>query len=202
MFLILASGGFLYFADYFWAEPRPTPSDADTPSQSTLQQTPDAEANPILSTVSLPPAAGPSARMPEPAPLATSPVPDLRETGPQAALQHTSTPAPLPNQHPSSAEIAALVIRGDGFLGARDITSARLFYERAADAGNASAALRLGATFDPGFLSRAGIREILGDATQAAFWYRRARDLGDPATVSRLEDLRHQPAGEQNQSPH
>jgi hypothetical protein len=38
---------------------------------------------------------------------------------------------------------------------AGDIASARLFYQHAADAGNGSAALRLGASYDPGFLSRA-----------------------------------------------
>ena len=50
--------------------------------------------------------------------------------------------------------------RGDSFLGAGDIASARLFYERAADAGDGHAALRLGATFDPDFLDRAGMRSI------------------------------------------
>jgi len=102
-------------------------------------------------------------------------------TGMQATLpapEPSSMPPTLADQHPPSAEIAALVSRGDGFLRAGDITSARLFYERAADAGNASAALRLGATFDPGFLSRAGIRGIPGDTTQAASWYRRARSGG------------------------
>jgi TPR repeat protein len=68
--------------------------------------------------------------------------------------------------------------RGDGFLSARDIVSARLFYQRAADAGDADAALRLGATFDPEFLTRAGIPAARGDPAQASYWYRRARGLG------------------------
>ena len=109
-------------------------------------------------------------------------------------------PPTLADQHPPSAEIAALVSRGDGFLRAGDITSARLFYERAADAGNASAALRLGATFDPGFLSRAGIRGITGDPAQAASWYRRARELGDAAAADRLKGLDRQSSGEPNSS--
>lgn len=218
MFLVLASGAFLSFVNDHLAGLKPTSSDGDIASSSTLPQTPAAEPGPILSNVSLPPATRASGRTPQPAPLAASPAPDLQETTWQAAPQPAPTsPAPRPtptsaapqptpisaappNPQPSSAEIAALLTRGDGFLGARDITSARLFYELAADAGSASAALRLGATFDPGFLSGAGIREIFGDVAQAASWYRRARDLGDPAAESRLENLHRERASEQNQS--
>src|SRR6516225_10169423 len=50
-------------------------------------------------------------------------------------------------------EIAELVTRGGGFLSSGDIASAQLFYERAADAGNGSAVLQLGASCDPGFLT-------------------------------------------------
>jgi TPR repeat protein len=59
-----------------------------------------------------------------------------------------------------------------------DVTSGRLFYVRAVAAGDPQAALRLGATYDPWFLSRAGLRGVRGDVAVAAFWYRRARDLG------------------------
>ena len=83
--------------------------------------------------------------------------------------------------------------RGDQFLSAGDIASARLFYERAADAGGGSAALRLGATFDPGFLKRAGVRGTTGDAAQASSWYRRARDLDNAAAGERLKTVEQQP---------
>ena len=73
----------------------------------------------------------------------------------------------------------ALVTRGDAFFAAGDLASARLFYEHAAAAGNAIAALRLGGTFDPGFLARARIGRVQGDAAIALYWYRRARDLGN-----------------------
>jgi hypothetical protein len=91
------------------------------------------------------------------------------------------------SQYPSLADIAALVTRGNDFLSVGDIASARLFYERAANAGDGAAALRLGATFDPKFLVRAGIRGALGDSEQAASWYRRARDLGNAAAAERLK---------------
>jgi TPR repeat protein len=93
----------------------------------------------------------------------------------------------------SPAEITALMTRGDSFLAAGDIASARLFYERAADAGDAAAALRLGATFDPNFLSRAGVRGNPGDPGRAASWYRRARDLGNAAAAERLKALDQKP---------
>ncbi len=78
----------------------------------------------------------------------------------------------------SAAEIAALLARGDALLSTGDVTSARLFYQRAADAGAGLAAVRLGETFDPAFLDRARFRGARGDPGQAVSWYRRARDLG------------------------
>ena len=102
---------------------------------------------------------------------------------PAAAQPVTIPTASPPSSEPPSdprrspAAIAALVARGDGFLSTGDIVSARLFYERAADAGDGPAALRLGATLDPGFLNRAGIRGVQGDADQAASWYGRAEEL-------------------------
>jgi len=95
-----------------------------------------------------------------------------------------STPEPAPQPvadgpRLSAAEIAALVARGDAFLGAGDIGSARLFFERAADSGDGRAAMRLAVTYDAGFLDRAGLHGQRGDPEQAALWYRRARELGE-----------------------
>jgi TPR repeat protein len=80
------------------------------------------------------------------------------------------------------------VARGDAFVAARDIISARLFYERAAAMGDGRAALRMGATFDPSFLERAGIR-AKSDLQDALAWYRRARDLGDAEADRLLNSL-------------
>ena len=144
-----------------------------------------------------------SARLAEPTPPVASPSLPSQQVSPKAEPR---APSPAPAESPASqrllpTDIVALVTRGDGFLSAGDIASARLFYERAADAGSGSAALRLGATFDPGFLSRAGIRGITGDPAQAASWYRRARELGDLGAADRLKNLDQQRAGERNSSP-
>jgi hypothetical protein len=72
----------------------------------------------------------------------------------------------------------ALVMRGDAFLRAGDIASARLFYERAAEKGDGQAAMLAGATFDPAVLASIGLQRMQGDAARALFWYRRALGLG------------------------
>jgi hypothetical protein len=126
---------------------------------------------------------------------ATSP-PPAAQPPPDAPAQPVAPAAPPVPQSPaiaplSSTETAMLLSRGDDFLKAGDIASARLYYERAADAGNGSAALRLGATFDPGFLASAGVRGTLGDPARAASWYTRARELGEAVAAQRLKRLDH-----------
>jgi TPR repeat protein len=83
----------------------------------------------------------------------------------------------------------ALLARGDGYLQSGDITSARLFYEYAADAGEANGALRLAETFDPVFLERARLAGSSANMQQALFWYRRARYLGSSEAGILLEQL-------------
>jgi hypothetical protein len=91
----------------------------------------------------------------------------------------TSGPAASPPDQPlSSTDVSMLLTRGDSMFGVGDIASARHFYERAADAGNGQAALRLGESYDPSFLDQAHLRAVRGDFSAAVFWYRRARELG------------------------
>jgi hypothetical protein len=86
----------------------------------------------------------------------------------------TTSATPPASSRLTAAEVAELLARGDSFISIGDIASARFFYGRAADAGDGQAALRMGATFDPAFLSRAGLRSTLGDPAQARSWYRHA----------------------------
>jgi hypothetical protein len=81
-------------------------------------------------------------------------------------------------QRLSEETIALLLSRGDALLSRGDASSSRLFYTRAVEAGSAQAAFRLGASYDPLFLARAGVRGVRGDAALAAYWYERARALG------------------------
>src|SRR5437764_1235312 len=104
-------------------------------------------------------------------------------TAPPAAVTPLPTvPAPAPQietpPQTSSLETASLLENGDRMFGMGDVASARLFYERAAEAGDGQAALRLGETYDPNFLERAKLRAIKGDPKTAASWYWRAKELG------------------------
>ena len=89
----------------------------------------------------------------------------------------------------SKAELTELLHHGDTLLRIGDISSARLFYERAADAGDGRAALRLGASFDPEFLGRLGLGKLQADPAEARSWYSRARDLGEIDAKRRLNSL-------------
>jgi hypothetical protein len=169
------------------APPQPTPHAA--PSAAALPPTPEPPKPQAVPAAPTPGPAGPG-QMPKPNASVPTPAAPSTTATPQASRPAVQPPA---DQHLSATEIAALVTRGDAFLSAGDIASARLFYERAADAGDSAAALRLGAAFDHNFLSRVGIRGNPGDPVQAAFWYRRARDLGDAAAAERLKNLERQP---------
>jgi hypothetical protein len=179
--------------------PAGNPSPSVAPPQPAPQASPSAA---VLPPTPEPPKPQPAPAVPTPAPLRPEQMPQPNASVPTpAAPPAAATPqAPSPpvqsppvqsraGQHLSAADIAALVTRGDAFLSAGDIASARLFYERAADAGDGAAALRLGATFDPNFLGRVGVRGDPGDPARAASWYRRARDLGDAAAAERLKSL-------------
>lgn len=84
--------------------------------------------------------------------------------------------SPLQNLAPP--RISEIVSRGDEVFRIGDIASARLYYERAADAGDGQAALRLGQTYDPLFLVRVGFKGMPGNLKLALQWYRTARELG------------------------
>jgi hypothetical protein len=169
------------------APPQPTPHAA--PSAAALPPTPEPP-KPQAAPAAPTPAPVRPGQMPQPNASVPTPAAPRTTTTPQASQPAVQPPA---DQHLSATEIAALVTRGDAFLSAGDIASARLFYERAADAGDSAAALRLGATFDPNFLGRVGVRGNPGDPARAASWYRRARDLGDAAAAERLKNLEQQP---------
>jgi hypothetical protein len=102
----------------------------------------------------------------------------------------------LPSSRPATIErtrssllTAALMQRGDALFALGDVAAARLYYERAADAGEAQAAVRLGGTYDPAFLARFHFKGPQGNISVAAYWYQRARELGASEAVGLLEAL-------------
>jgi hypothetical protein len=147
-------------------------------------------------------------------PVETLPV----ETPPSLAV----LPSVAPALKLSDDEIATLVGRGRSLIVAGDIHNARLVLQQAAEAGNATAALELGATYDPierkkpdalvktspgeavsvaarpassGNIERnfgALERRALPDIAMARTWYQRAKDLGSAEAAGRLERLLQQ----------
>ena len=124
-----------------------------------------------------------------------------RETPPaaQPTVQPTPQPAGQATTQPmvqdlftrqiDPDELASLVRRGDDFVNFRDLSSARLLYRRAAEAGNVRAALALASTFDPNVLKKLGFPENVGEVTKARLWYERAQQLGSAEAPQRLEQL-------------
>jgi hypothetical protein len=90
---------------------------------------------------------------------------------------------PIPVLHPvkpllGQQEIAMMIERGRVLFEAGDVAAARLFFRRAASAGDTAAAIAMGATYDPEVLTQRFIRGIEADAQEAQRWYERARDMG------------------------
>ena len=173
------------------AAPDTTPAVA-LPDPAPLRETP-----PIIaaSPVALAPDTTPTDPVPrkEAAPIAApTPVAPTPDTAPAVAMIGPATP---PDERRgstskiSAAEISSLLTRGDSLFGVGDVTSARLYYERAADAGDAQAALRLGESYDPSFLAWARLNGVRGDPVVATRWYRRARELGNPEAEILLKSL-------------
>jgi hypothetical protein len=79
--------------------------------------------------------------------------------------------------------------QGLRLLLAGSVNSARLMLQRAADAGDANAALILGDTYDEVRLSQLGAQGVLPDRDKANFWYGRADELGSPEAKDRLSEV-------------
>ena len=161
--------------------PKPTAVNSAVPATSLItsqaEQAPAIAAPPVTAKpVEQAPAIAPPSLIAKPAGRPYEKIaPSNPEPPKAAAIQGGRNVA---EQHLSVEEIAGLVARGDALVSKADIVSGRLVYERAAAAGNAEAALRLGVSYDPSFLSRAGVKGTRGDPGLAAYWYKRARALG------------------------
>jgi hypothetical protein len=129
----------------------------------------------------------PEKTLPEP-PRALPPVASPPPVAPpkRAALQ----PLPPPLTADAKAHADRWLAIATEKLGLGNIGAARAFLERAADAGLAEAALKLGATFDPAELARDyPMATNSANIKEARKWYEKARDLGAPEAEVRLGRL-------------
>jgi hypothetical protein len=114
-------------------------------------------------------------------------MPQPAETAPQPA----PTPVPAtPARKLDPEEISILLKRGDHFIATGDLVTARTVFRRAAEAGDATAAIALGATYDPGVLASLGVVGMgAADVEKARHWYQKAESLGSSEASRRLQML-------------
>ena len=86
-------------------------------------------------------------------------------------------------------EIKLLTRQGEQFAAAGDLVTARILLQRAAEAGDATAAIALGATYDPNVLAKLGVVGMNADVEKARSWYRKAENFGSPDASQRLNAL-------------
>jgi hypothetical protein len=102
----------------------------------------------------------------------------------------TSSPAAVEaSRQVDAAELQNLMQRADAALENRDFAAARLLLERAAESGNAQAAIKLAGTYDPGILKQLGALGAQANVDRAREWYRKAADWGSAEAGRRLLEL-------------
>jgi hypothetical protein len=161
------------------AAPAPAPAPAVTPVKLTRVSAAIVPPLPIAMALPARPATFTVQDRPQPHAEAAALAPPQPDT-PQAAADRPVL---------SADEIAMLLDRGKADLMDGDISAARLLLQRAADAGNADAALTLGSTYDPSVLARLGAFGVQGDAAQAREWYQKAKALGSGFASEQLAKL-------------
>jgi hypothetical protein len=107
-----------------------------------------------------------------------------------AAAPVAEPPAPQPPIHQLDPDaIASLLQRADALIASGDVAAARLVLRRAADAGDAHAAMTLAETYDPAVLEKLGVHGFVPDLAMAQSWYEKARAFGSAEAPRRLETL-------------
>jgi hypothetical protein len=155
----------------------PTREETTTAYQSAMQG---------RAPAAIPPAATPPRA---PAPVAAAP--------PAAAPVAALPPAPVPEpmipgdaiHHLDPNEIASSLRRADDLIASGDLAAARLVLRRAANAGNARAAMTLAGTYDPVILEKLGVHGFVPDVAMARVWYEKAKRFGSAEASQRLELL-------------
>jgi hypothetical protein len=124
-----------------------------------------------------------------PAPVAVAPP----AATPVAALPPAPAPEPkIPGDailRLDPSEIASALQRADNLIASGDLAAARLVLRRAANAGDARAAMTLAGTYDPVILEKLGVHGFVPDVAMARAWYEKAKKFGSAEAPRRLETL-------------
>jgi hypothetical protein len=86
-------------------------------------------------------------------------------------------------------QIELLIERSQELISEGDAAKARRLLQPAAEAGDARAALALGATYDPIMLTMLRARDVAADVTLAREWYKKAGELGSSEAQERFKLL-------------
>ncbi len=130
--------------------------------------------------------------------IAAPPPPERAEPPPPPPRQAPlAAPPPPVRRAPAAPELSAeakgraerMLAQGAKHLEQGNISAARMFFQRAAEAGLADGALRMGATYDPLELGRLESLGVNADRNEARKWYEMARDLGALDASDRLGRL-------------
>jgi TPR repeat protein len=113
----------------------------------------------------------------------------LQGSAPQATAAPEAAVPAEPIHHLDAGEIASLLKRADSLIGSGDVAAARLVLRRAAEAGEARAAMMLAGTYDPTVLEKIGVHGVVPDIAMARGWYEKARRFGAPEAASQLDRL-------------
>lgn len=113
----------------------------------------------------------------------------LRGGAPQAAaVLEQATPANAIH-HLDPGEIAALLKRAEPLIGSGDLAAARLVLRRAAEAGDARAAMMLGGTYDPTVLDKLDVHGLVPDFAMARSWYEKAKRFATGGAAPQFDAL-------------
>jgi hypothetical protein len=113
----------------------------------------------------------------------------LQSRAPAAAEPTTPEDAVRALHHLDPDVIASLLKRADALIASGDVAAARLVLRRAADAGDARAAMTLAGTYDPAILEKLDVHGFVPNVAMARSWYEKAKKLGSAEAPQRLEML-------------
>ena len=130
----------------------------------------------------------------QPTAIAAGTIAPKHETMPSPA---TAAPAPttvVPSPHKPirtlEPEVIVLLINeAKKHISTGDVVTARMIFQRVAEAGDATAALELAASYDPTVLARLGVIGMGADVEKARAWYRIAESFGSAEAKQRLRSL-------------
>jgi hypothetical protein len=152
----------------------PALSEPEPPAPVTVAAIVDAPVNEPLPAAPIPVA-------PPEVPAPQEPAPVAEEVAPVTEVGNVPMPALKP------AELDGLVAKGERFLEGGDLASARLFFSRAAHAGDPRGARGLAKTYDPDVVRKLPVYGLPVNRSEADAWYARARELETGRAVAQRQ---------------